>query len=284
MALVTVAELAKKAAQGRYAVGAFNLNNMEILQAVITAAEEEQSPVILQASQGGLKYAGIDYIVAMARVAAEAASVPVALNLDHGTSFQQAMECIRKGFSAVMIDGSHLPLEDNIALVSRVTEVAHAVGVSVEAELGRIGGTEDDVVVAERDAMMTHPDEAAEFVERAQPDLLAVAIGTAHGVYRGEPRLDFQRLTDIKQRVDIPLVLHGASGVPDEAIRKACKLGITKINIDTELRIAFSTAVRDILGNDPKEIDPRKILGPAREATKRVVKEKMRLFGCSGKA
>ena len=284
MPLVTVAELARKASQGGYAVGAFNLNNMEILQAVIVAAEEERSPVILQASQGGLKYAGIDYIVAMAEVAAKNASVPVALNLDHGTSFEQAMECIRKGFSAVMIDGSHLLFEDNIALVSRVTDVAHAVGVSVEAELGRIGGTEDDIMVADEDAMMTHPDEAAEFVERAKPDLLAVAIGTAHGVYRGEPRLDFQRLTDIKQRVDIPLVLHGASGVPDEAIRKACKLGITKINIDTELRIAFSTAVRDILGNDPKEIDPRKILGPAREATKRVVKEKMRLFGCSGKA
>ncbi|NMB24377.1 MAG: class II fructose-1,6-bisphosphate aldolase [Firmicutes bacterium] len=284
MALVTVAELARKASQGGYAVGAFNLNNMEILQAVIVAAEEERSPVILQASQGGLKYAGIDYIVAMAEVAAKNASVPVALNLDHGTSFEQAMECIRKGFSAVMIDGSHLLFEDNIALVSRVTDVAHAVGVSVEAELGRIGGTEDDIMVADEDAMMTHPDEAAEFVERAKPDLLAVAIGTAHGVYKGEPRLDFKRLTEIRKRVDIPLVLHGASGVPDDAIREACKLGITKINIDTELRIAFSQAVRDILDEDLKQIDPRKILGPAREAMKQVVKEKMRLFGSAGQA
>ena len=284
MALVTVAELARKASQGGYAVGAFNLNNMEILQAVIVAAEEERSPVILQASQGGLKYAGIDYIVAMAEVAAKNASVPVALNLDHGTSFEQAMECIRKGFSAVMIDGSHLLFEDNIALVNRVTDVAHAVGVSVEAELGRIGGTEDDIMVADEDAMMTHPDEAAEFVERAKPDLLAVAIGTAHGVYKGEPRLDFKRLTEIRKRVDIPLVLHGASGVPDDAIREACKLGITKINIDTELRIAFSQAVRDILDEDLKQIDPRKILGPAREAMKQVVKEKMRLFGSAGQA
>ncbi len=281
---MTVAELARAAAEGGYAVGAFNLNNMEILQAVITAAEEERSPVILQASQGGLKYAGIDYIVAMAKVAAEAASVPVALNLDHGTSFEQAMQCIRKGFSAVMVDGSRLPLEDNIALVKRVVDVAHAVGVSVEAELGKIGGTEDDIVVSERDAMMTDPEEAAKFIEEAQPDLLAVAIGTAHGVYKGEPKLDFERLTEIKERVDVPLVLHGASGVPDEAIRKACQVGISKINIDTELRIAFSGAVQRTLQANPDEIDPRKILGPAREAMKQVVREKMRLFGCSGKA
>ena len=284
MALVTVAELTKAAAEGGYAVGAFNLNNMEILQAVIAAAEEERSPVILQASQGGLKYAGIDYIVAMARVAAENASVPVALNLDHGTSFKQAMVCIRKGFSAVMIDGSQLPFEENIALVKRVVDVARAAGVSVEAELGKIGGTEDDIVVSDQDATMTDPDEAAEFVERAQPDLLAVAIGTAHGVYKGEPRIDFKRLEEIKKRVDIPLVLHGASGVPDEAIRKACQLGISKINIDTELRVAFTQAVRNVLEAAPDEIDPRKILGPAREAMQKVVQEKMRLFGSSGKA
>ncbi|HHV93612.1 MAG TPA: class II fructose-1,6-bisphosphate aldolase [Firmicutes bacterium] len=284
MALVTVAELTKAAAEGGYAVGAFNLNNMEILQAVIEAAEEERSPVILQASQGGLKYAGIDYIVAMARVAAENASVPIALNLDHGTSFEQAMICIRKGFSAVMIDGSRLSFDDNVALVKRVVDVAHAVGVSVEAELGRIGGTEDDIVVSEQQAALTDPDEAANFVQQAQPDLLAVAIGTAHGVYRGEPRIDFKRLEEIKKRVDIPLVLHGASGVPDEAIRRACQLGISKINIDTELRIAFTQAVRNVLEAAPNEIDPRKILGPAREAMKKVVKEKMRLFGSSGKA
>lgn len=284
MALVTVAELTRAAAEGGYAVGAFNLNNMEILQAVIAAAEEERSPVILQASQGGLKYAGIDYIAAMARVAAENASVPVALNLDHGTSFEQAMVCIRKGFSAVMIDGSQLPFEENASLVKRVVDVAHSVGVSVEAELGKIGGTEDDIVVADEDAAMTNPDEAAEFVRRAQPDLLAVAIGTAHGVYKGEPRIDFKRLEEIKKRVDIPLVLHGASGVPDEAIRRACQLGISKINIDTELRVAFTQAVRNVLEAAPAEIDPRKILGPAREAMQKVVREKMRLFGCSGKA
>ncbi|NLA57799.1 MAG: class II fructose-1,6-bisphosphate aldolase [Firmicutes bacterium] len=284
MALVTVAELTRAAAEGGYAVGAFNLNNMEILQAVIEAAEEERSPVILQASQGGLKYAGIDYIVAMARVAAENASVPVALNLDHGTSFEQAMVCIRKGFSAVMIDGSRLPFDENVALVKRVVDVAHAVGVSVEAELGKIGGTEDDIVVSQQDATMTDPGEAAEFVRQAQPDLLAVAIGTAHGVYRGEPRIDFKRLEEIRKRVDIPLVLHGASGVPDEAIRKACQLGISKINIDTELRLAFTQAVRNVLEAAPEEIDPRKILGPAREAMKKVVREKMRLFGSSGKA
>ncbi|NLK08202.1 MAG: class II fructose-1,6-bisphosphate aldolase [Firmicutes bacterium] len=283
MALVTAAELTQKASLGGYAVGAFNLNNMEILQAVINAAEEERSPVILQASQGGLSYAGIDYIVQMAKVAAENASVPVALNLDHGTSFEQAMECIRKGFSAVMVDGSHLPFEDNIALTKRVADVAQAVGVSVEAELGRIGGTEDDIVVSEAEALMTDPKEAVEFVERAKPDLLAIAIGTAHGVYKGVPRLDFQRLSAIREQVDVPLVLHGASGVSDDDIKKACKLGITKINIDTELRIAFSQAVRDTLAENPKEIDPRKILGPARDAMKQVVRAKMRLFGSSNK-
>lgn len=284
MGLVTVAELVKDAAKGGYAIGAFNLNNMEILQAIIAAAEEERSPVILQASQGGIKYADIDYIVAMARVAAEKATVPVALNLDHGTSFEQAMQCIRKGFSAVMVDGSKLPLAENIALVRKVTDVAHAVGVSVEAELGRIGGTEDDIVVSEREAMMTDPDEAAQFVAEAKPDLLAVAIGTAHGVYKGEPELDFDRLAAIEKKVDIPLVLHGASGVPDEAIKKARTMGICKINIDTELRIAFSTTVRNFLAENEKEIDPRKILGPAREAMKEVVREKMRLFGSSGRA
>lgn len=282
--LVSGKELFRAAKQGGYAVGAFNLNNMEILQAIIEAAEEENSPVFFQASQGGIKYAGIEYIAGMAKVAAEKAKVPVALNLDHGTSFSQAVQCIRHGFSAVMIDGSQHSFEDNIALTKKVVEVAHPNNVSVEAELGKIGGVEDDIVVAAEDAAFTDPKEAAEFVERTNVDALAIAIGTAHGVYKGEPKLDFKRLAEIAAVTDVPLVLHGASGVSDEAIRKAVPHGICKINIDTELRIAFAQAIQKALAKNPNEIDARKILGPARDAMKEVVKAKMRLFGSAGRA
>lgn len=284
MGLVSVAEILADAKARSYAVGAFNLNNMEILQAIIRAAESERSPVILQASQGGIKYAGLQYISAMAKVAAEQASVPVALNLDHGTSFEQAVRCIRHGFSAVMIDGSHYPFEENVAICKRVVESAHPVGVSVEGELGRIGGTEDDISVDEKDAMLADPDEVVSFIEQTDVDCLAIAIGTAHGVYHGEPKLDFERLAKINSLVEIPLVLHGASGVSDADIKKAVANGICKINIDTELRQAFSRAVRAQLEADPSEIDPRKLLGPARDAMQEVVVQKMRLFGCSQKA
>ena len=284
MGLVSVKEILADAKARSYAVGAFNLNNMEILQAIIRAAEAERSPVILQASQGGIKYAGLEYITAMAKAAAEMATVPVALNLDHGTSFEQVVRCIRHGFSAVMIDGSHYPFEENVAITKRVVEVAHPVGVSVEGELGRIGGTEDDIHVDEKDALLADPDEVVSFVEQTQVDCLAVAIGTAHGVYRGTPKLDFERLSKINSLIDLPLVLHGASGVSDEDIQKAIARGICKINIDTELRQAFSEAVRKKLADDPEEIDPRKILGPARDAMQEVVVRKMRLFGSSQKA
>ncbi|NLM40865.1 MAG: class II fructose-1,6-bisphosphate aldolase [Firmicutes bacterium] len=280
--LVSGKELFQAAKQGGYAVGAFNVNNMEIIQAIIEAAEEENSPVFLQASQGGIKYAGLEYIAALAKTAAEQAKVPVALNLDHGTSFAQVAKCIRAGFSAVMIDGSQLSFEDNIAITQKVVDMAAPCGVSVEAELGKIGGTEDDISVAE--AVFTDPDEAAEFVERTKIDALAVAIGTAHGVYKGEPKLDFARLEQIRNATNIPLVLHGASGVPEEAIRKAVPLGICKINIDTELRQAFTKAVQEVVHTKPQEFDPRKLLGPAREAMKEVVKAKLRLFGCAGRA
>jgi len=280
--LVSGKELFQAAKQGGYAVGAFNVNNMEIIQAIIEAAEEENSPVFLQASQGGIKYAGLEYIAALAKTAAEQAKVPVALNLDHGTSFAQVAKCIRAGFSAVMIDGSQLSFEDNIAITQKVVDMAAPCGVSVEAELGKIGGTEDDISVAE--AVFTDPDEAAEFVERTKIDALAVAIGTAHGVYKGEPKLDFTRLEQIRNATNIPLVLHGASGVPEEAIRKAVPLGICKINIDTELRQAFTKAVQEVVHTKPQEFDPRKLLGPAREAMKEVVKAKLRLFGCAGRA
>jgi len=284
MALVPVSELLKRAEAGGYAVGAFNCNNMEIVQAIMAAAEAENAPVIMQASQGAIKYAGIDYIVAMARLAAEKARVPAALHLDHGTSFEQVVQCIRAGFSSVMIDGSRLPLAENIALTRRVLDVARAVGVSVEAELGKIGGTEDDITVSEREALFTDPGEAGFFVRETGVDALAVAIGTAHGRYRGVPQLDFPRLEKIRAEVKIPIVLHGSSGVPDDAIREAVRLGVRKVNIDTNIREAFTAAVRKVLESDPHEIDPRKVLAPAREAAVEVIRGKIRVFGSTNKA
>jgi fructose-bisphosphate aldolase class II len=284
MALVPITELLKKAEEGGYAVGAFNCNNMEIVQAIIAAAEAERSPVIMQASQGAIKYAGLEFITGMAKVAAESATVPVALHIDHGTSFEQVMQCIRSGFSSVMIDGSKLPLIENIAITKKVIDVAHAVGVSVEAELGKIGGTEDDIHVDAKDAFFTNPEEARIFVQETGVDALAIAIGTAHGQYKGIPELDFLRLEKIRSLVNCPIVLHGSSGVPDEAIKKAITLGVRKVNIDTNIREAFVEACRQVLNKDAKEIDPRKVLGPARDAATAVIREKIRVFGSNGKA
>lgn len=284
MALVPVSELLKQAEAGGYGIGAFNCNNMEIVQAIMAAAEAEHAPVIMQASQGAIKYAGIDYIVAMAKLAAERARIPAALHLDHGTSFEQVVQCIRAGFSSVMIDGSKLPLAENIALTRRVIDLARAVGVSVEAELGKIGGTEDDITVSEREALFTDPGEAGFFVRETGVDALAVAVGTAHGQYKGVPELDFNRLEKIKSEAKIPIVLHGSSGVPDEAIREAIRLGVRKVNIDTNIREAFTAAARKVLTVNPQEIDPRKVLAPAREAAIAVIREKIRIFGSANKA
>ncbi len=284
MPLVTVKELLEGAERGKYAIGAFNCNNMEIIQAIVQAAEEENSPVIVQASQGAIKYAGLEYITMLTKLAAEQTKVPVALHLDHGTSFEQIVRCIRHGFTSVMIDGSSYPLAENIALTNKVIEVARAIGVSVEAELGKIGGTEDDITVTEREATFTDPLEAKQFVEATGVDAIAVAIGTAHGIYKGEPKLDFERLKKISSLIDIPIVLHGSSGVPDEAIKRAIDLGVRKVNIDTNLREAFVNKARQVMEEKPKEIDPRKILGPAKDEMKEVIKEKIRLFGSSGKA
>lgn len=283
MPLVTVKELLDKAEKGGYAVGAFNCNNMEIVQAIVAAAEAEESPVIIQASQGAIKYAGLEYIVALIDISARNTKVPVAMHLDHGTSFDQVVQCIRYGFTSVMIDGSKYPLEENIALTKKVVEIAKAVGVSTEAELGKIGGTEDDISVLDRDAMFTDPDEVKYFVEKTKVDSLAVAIGTAHGQYKLEPKLDFERLAKIRKLVEIPIVLHGSSGVPDKDIVQAVSLGVRKVNIDTNIREAFVKGVREALKN-PKEIDPRKVLGPAREEMTAIVREKIRLFGSSGQA
>ncbi|MGI6649422.1 MAG: class II fructose-1,6-bisphosphate aldolase [Bacillota bacterium] len=283
MAFVSLADLLREAEREGYAVGAFNTNNMEIAQAIVEAAEAERSPVIMQASQGAITYAGLDYITSMAAVAAARATVPIALHLDHGTSFQQVVQCIRSGFSSVMYDGSKLSLDENIAMTRKVLEIARPIGVSVEAELGKIGGTEDDITVDERDALFTDPKEADIFVRETGIDALAVAIGTAHGQYKGEPKLDFDRLEKIRTLVNIPIVLHGSSGVPDDAIREAIRLGVRKVNIDTNIREAFVWAMRRELERNPAEIDPRKILGPARKNTVEIIREKIRLFGSNGR-
>ncbi|MDK2784768.1 MAG: fructose-bisphosphate aldolase, class [Bacillota bacterium] len=283
MSLVTIAELMPQAEREGYAIGAFNANNLEFVQAIVAAAENQRSPVIIQASQGAIKYAGLEQITAMVKTAAEKATVPVALHLDHGTDFNQVMRCIRTGFTSVMIDASKLPLAENIALVRRVVEVAHAVGVSVEAELGRIGGTEEHITVSEREAFFTDPEEAEAFVHATGVDTLAVAIGTAHGPYKGEPKLDFERLSEIRARVKIPIVLHGSSGVPDDAIRRAVALGVRKINIDTDLRQGFMARLREVMAEHPEEYDPRKLLGPARDALQKIIEYKMQVFGSAGR-
>ena len=282
--LVTGKEILDHAHKNGYAVGAFNVVNMEMLQAVVNAAEEEKSPVFVQTTEGALSYAGIGYLSAMIRYAAEQVKVPVAFHLDHGGSFEVAMKCIRNGWTSVMIDGSHHPLEGNIEVTRRVVDVAHACGVSVEAELGRLGGVEDNISVDEKDAMYTDPEEAKKFVAETDVDYLAIAIGTAHGKYKGIPKLDFDRLATIKNDLKMPIVLHGASGVDEESIKKAIALGVNKINIDTELRCAYTDKNREIFAQQPDLFDLRKYIGPARENVKAKVIEKIRLFGSNGKA
>ncbi|MGB9886607.1 MAG: class II fructose-1,6-bisphosphate aldolase [Moorellales bacterium] len=284
MALTAAVPLLRRARQEGYAIGAFNASNLESVQAIVAAAQEERAPVILQVSQGALKYGGLPGLGALARAVADSAGVPVAVHLDHGTEVELIWQCLRAGFTSVMVDGSHLPLAENAALTRRVVEVAHASEVSVEAELGRIPGTEEEIRVEEREAYFTDPDEAAWFVKQTGVDSLAVAIGTAHGRYRGDPRLDFSRLREIAAKVEVPLVLHGCSGLADEAVRQAIALGVAKLNVDTELREAFVGALRQALAECPGETDPRKLLTPAREAVKAKVREKIRLFGSSGKA
>ena len=304
--LVTNKELLLPAMQKGYAVGAFNIQNLESLLAVVEAAVEEKSPVIVAVTPSSIKYGGLAYLTKIVRTAAESAPVPMSLHLDHGKDFETVSKCVEAGFTSVMIDGSFLKFEENVALTKRVVDLAHAKGVSVEAELGRLAGVEESTV-EEREAVLTDPDSAKEFVEQTGVDTLAVAIGTSHGAYKfkGEAKLDFERLRLIRERVNIPLVLHGASsvpqwiiqkavkygaelagakGIPEEHIKKAISLGISKINIDTDLRLAFTATIREVLSTKPKEFDPRKILGPAKEAMKEVVKSKMRLFGSSGKA
>ena len=277
--LVTCKEILDKANKNYYAVGAFNINNMECLQAIINAAEAKEAPVIIQTSEGAIKYAGLDYLSAMVKLAAKNTRVPVALHLDHGTTYETIMKCIASGWTSVMIDASKYDLNTNIELTKEVVKVAHACGVSVEAELGKLSGVEDQISVSEKDAIYTDPREAVTFVESTGIDSLAIAIGTAHGVYKGEPKLDFDRLKEIKSLLKMPIVLHGASGVGEEDLRKAVELGVNKINIDTDIRLAFKAGCQEVFENTPNEFDTRKICGKARIKMQEVVERKMEIFG-----
>ncbi len=282
--LVSSKELLLDAQKNGYAVGAFNTNNLEITHAIMRAAQAKRSPVLVQISAGAIKYAGLEFLPMIVARAAELVDVPVAIHLDHGPSFEIVMKALRHGFTSVMRDASKHPFDENVAEVQKVVEAAHAIDVPVEAEIGRLGGAEEHVVVSESEVLMTDPEEAARFVEACGCDFLAVAIGNAHGFYKGEPKLDFERLVAIRDAVPVPLVLHGASGIPDHQITEAVQSGICKINIDTEIRHAFATTVKQFQEENPEQIDPRKILGPAIDAMQKVVEHKIDIFRSAGQA
>ena len=283
MALVTSKELLLDAQKNHYAIGAFNVENMEMVQAVIAAAEELSSPVIIQTTPGTLKYAEPELYYANVAAAAKAAKVPVVMHLDHGSSFDLAMRCFRAGYTSVMIDGSHDPFEQNIAVTKSVVDACHAAGIPVEAELGKVGGKEDDLDGGEGNGY-TVPSEAAEFVEKTGVDSLAVAIGTAHGVYKGIPKLDLERISQIQQVVSVPLVLHGTSGVPDDTVRECIQRGMCKVNYATDLRIAFSNGVKEYLAANPDVYDPKKYCAKGRELVKQYVMSKILVCGSNGRA
>jgi len=287
MAFVTTKEMLKEAQKGRYGIGAFNANNMEIIQAIVETAEEEKAPVILQASQGAIKYAGLDSIVAMVKVMADKVNIPVALHLDHGTDYYQNIKCLRAGFTSLMYDGSKLLFDENVGMTKKVVEMAHACDIPVEAELGQIGkmGDSDEpgVALEKVKESMAVPEEAAKFVELTEIDFLAAAVGTIHGCRTPFAKLDIPRIEKIRELTGVPLVLHGASGVNDNEVRKGITAGICKINIDTRIRMIFTKKMKEMLEENPNQIDPRKILGPAKDAAKEIIRDRMRVFGCSGK-
>lgn len=308
MSLVTSTEMFKKAYEGGYAIGAFNVNNMEIIQAITEAAKEEQAPLILQVSAGARKYAKHGYLVKLVEAALEDTDLPIVLHLDHGEDFEICKSCIDGGFTSVMIDGSKHSFEENIRLTKQVVDYAHDRGVVVEGELGRLAGIEDDVNVSAEDASYTRPEEVEEFVERTGVDSLAIAIGTSHGAFKfaGEPKLRFDILEEIQKRVPgFPIVLHGASsvvpefveminqyggnmpgaqGVPEPMLRKAASMAVCKINIDSDLRLAMTGTIRKHFANHPDHFDPRQYLGPAREAIKEMVRHKIvNVLGCNNK-
>ena len=309
MPLVTTKEMFEKSMKEGFAIGAFNVNNMEIIQAIVDAAAEENSPVILQASSSAIKYARPIYLKKMVEAAVEETNIPIVLHLDHGPDFETCKACIDAGFTSVMIDGSKYDFEENVALTKQVVDYAHPRGVVVEAELGKLAGIEDDVNVSASDAMYTDPMQAKEFVERTGCDSLAIAIGTSHGAYKfkGEAKLRFDILSKVKELIpNTPIVLHGAStvipelvemcnkygadipgakGVPDEILHEASKSGVSKINVDTDLRLAMTAAIRKEFTESPSTFDPRKYLGPARDLIKETVQHKIRdVFGSSNKA
>lgn len=282
MALVTTQQILKDAQAGKYAVGAFNVENMEMVKAVIQAAEELKAPVILQTTPSTVTYGTLPVFFGIVAAEAKKASVPVALHLDHGSSFELAVQAIKEGYTSIMIDGSHESFEDNIALTQRVVAVAKPNGIPVEAELGKVGGKEDDLEV-EVDTN-TDPQEAVEFVERTGIDSLAVAIGTAHGFYEGEPNLDKDRLQDIQGRVEIPLVLHGASGVSDQDVKDCIERGICKVNFATELRVAFTDAIKALLAEQPDTFDPKKLGTVGIAGVKELVKNRILVCGSNNRA
>ena len=304
--LVTGNDILIAARAGKYGVGSFNTNNMEITEAIIHTAERLRSPVMVQMSEGAIKYGGQD-LANIVKDLASRATVPVALHLDHGSSYASALNAIRMGFTSVMIDASHHPFEGNVAETRRVVEAAHAMGISVESELGRLGGIEEHIEVDEKDAFLTDPEEAVRFVEATGTDYLAIAIGTSHGAYKGKgrPFIDQARIQKIGGLLSIPLVAHGSSGVPAEIVRRfrdaggeigeaagiadedlelACQHGIAKVNVDTDLRLASTVGIREALKANPKEFDPRKIFGAARDVMSAVIEHKMRVLGSVGRA
>lgn len=282
--ILSTREMLKKAQKEGYAVPAFNIHNMETLQVVAETAAEMRSPVIIAGTPSTIEdYAGPEYIKAMAEVASTKYDVPIAIHLDHFEDVNAIKKDIDLGFRSCMIDASKHEFEENIAIVKDVVDYAHKYDTVVEAELGKLGGREDDLVVDDKDAMYTNPDDAAEFVNRTGVDSLAVAIGTAHGLYKGEPKLDFDRLTEIRNKVDVPLVLHGASDVPDELVQKAISLGICKVNVATDLKIPFSDAVKEYFKENPKANDPRKYMTPGKEAMKKIVQHKIDVCGSANR-
>ena len=309
MPLVTTKDMFEKSMKEHFAIGAFNVNNMEIIQGIVDAAAEQNSPVILQASSSAIKYARVPYLKKMIEAALEEHDIPVVLHLDHGPDFETCKMCIDNGFTSVMIDGSKYDFEENVALTKKVVDYAHSHGVVVEAELGKLAGIEDDVNVSASDAMYTDPEQAKEFVERTGCDSLAIAIGTSHGAYKfkWEDKLRFDILAKVKELIpNTPIVLHGAStvipefveqcnkyggnipgakGVPDEMLHEASLSGVSKINVDTDLRLAMTGAIREVFTEDPSVFDPRKYLGAARTQIKDIVEHKIRdVFGSSNKA
>jgi fructose-bisphosphate aldolase class II len=289
MPIVHIKNLVNGAERGKYGLGAFNTQNLEITLGIIRAAEKNRAPLIIQVSEATIDYAGLETIARIVGSVAEktACHTPMALHLDHGRRFESIVGCIKAGFSSIMMDASHLPFSENVVLTKKAVQYAHKRGVWAQGELGRLKGVEDVIKVSGHEAFMTHPDEAAEFVKKTGIDTLAVSIGNVHGIMKireGVPKLDLARLKAIAGKIKIPFVLHGASGISEGEIRKAVKLGIKIINIDTELRLAFTESLRKTLATDRQMYDPRKVLSPAIEAVADVVAEKVKIFGSAGKA